>query len=146
MFCATEWCVVVRNHTSWYVLALCNTGSWYRVLAFEWFWAQWNQGVWGLMCWLPSTTSATSDPKILNHGPQANHHPWYIFFLARCCLGQVPGGAPFSQRSKLTTTHDAGEVGFLENMFIQIMTREVRFHENIFIRYPTSCLPKINTK
>ena len=25
------------------------------------------------------------------------------FFLARSCLGQVPGGAPFSQRSKLAT-------------------------------------------
>ena len=25
------------------------------------------------------------------------------FFLARCCLGQVPGGAPFSQRSELAT-------------------------------------------
>ena len=24
-------------------------------------------------------------------------------FLARCCLGQVPGGAPFSQRSELAT-------------------------------------------
>ena len=23
-----------------------------------------------------------------------------LFFLARCCLGQVPGGAPFSQRSE----------------------------------------------
>ena len=26
-----------------------------------------------------------------------------LFFLARCCLGQVPGGAPFSQRSELAT-------------------------------------------
>ena len=26
-----------------------------------------------------------------------------FFFLARCCLGQVPGGAPFSQRSELAT-------------------------------------------
>ena len=26
-----------------------------------------------------------------------------IFFLARCCLGQVPGGAPFSQRSEQAT-------------------------------------------
>ena len=26
-----------------------------------------------------------------------------VFFLARCCLGQVPGGAPFSQRSELAT-------------------------------------------
>ena len=26
-----------------------------------------------------------------------------IFFLARSCLGQVPGGAPFSQRSELAT-------------------------------------------
>ena len=25
------------------------------------------------------------------------------FFLARCCLGQVPGGAPFSQRSEQAT-------------------------------------------
>ena len=25
------------------------------------------------------------------------------FFLARSCLGQVPGGAPFSQRSDLAT-------------------------------------------
>ena len=25
------------------------------------------------------------------------------FFFARCCLGQVPGGAPFSQRSELAT-------------------------------------------
>ena len=25
------------------------------------------------------------------------------FFLARSCLGQVPGGAPFSQRSELAT-------------------------------------------
>ena len=24
-------------------------------------------------------------------------------FLARCCLGQVPGGAPFSQRSEQAT-------------------------------------------
>ena len=24
-------------------------------------------------------------------------------FFARCCLGQVPGGAPFSQRSELAT-------------------------------------------
>ena len=27
----------------------------------------------------------------------------FCFFLARSCLGQVPGGAPFSQRSKLAT-------------------------------------------
>ena len=27
----------------------------------------------------------------------------FLFFLARCCLGQVPGGAPFSQRSELAT-------------------------------------------
>ena len=27
----------------------------------------------------------------------------FIFFLARCCLGQVPGGAPFSQPSELAT-------------------------------------------
>ena len=26
-----------------------------------------------------------------------------LFFLARCCLGQVPGGAPFSQRSEQAT-------------------------------------------
>ena len=26
-----------------------------------------------------------------------------VFFLARSCLGQVPGGAPFSQRSELAT-------------------------------------------
>ena len=26
-----------------------------------------------------------------------------FFFLARCCLGQVPGGAPFSQRSEQAT-------------------------------------------
>ena len=26
------------------------------------------------------------------------------FFLARCCLGQVPGGAPFSQRSEQAYT------------------------------------------
>ena len=26
-----------------------------------------------------------------------------LFFLARSCLGQVPGGAPFSQRSELAT-------------------------------------------
>ena len=42
------------------------------------------------------------------------HLPWpmenYIIamlvlmiFLARCCLGQVPGGAPFSQRSEQAT-------------------------------------------
>ena len=29
--------------------------------------------------------------------------PLYLFFLARCCLGQVPGGAPFSQRSEQAT-------------------------------------------
>ena len=28
---------------------------------------------------------------------------WRGFFLARCCLGQVPGGAPFSQRSEQAT-------------------------------------------
>ena len=28
---------------------------------------------------------------------------WLLFFLARCCLGQVPGGAPFSQRSEQAT-------------------------------------------
>ena len=27
----------------------------------------------------------------------------FLFFLARCCLSQVPGGAPFSQRSELAT-------------------------------------------
>ena len=27
------------------------------------------------------------------------------FFLARCCLGQVPGGAPFSQRSERATAY-----------------------------------------
>ena len=27
----------------------------------------------------------------------------FFFFLARCCLGQVPGGAPFSQRSEQAT-------------------------------------------
>ena len=27
----------------------------------------------------------------------------WFFFLARCCLGQVPGGAPFSQRSEQAT-------------------------------------------
>ena len=27
----------------------------------------------------------------------------FAFFLARCCLGQVPGGAPFSQRSEQAT-------------------------------------------
>ena len=27
----------------------------------------------------------------------------FVFFLARCCLGQVPGGAPFSQRSEQAT-------------------------------------------
>ena len=26
-----------------------------------------------------------------------------FFFVARCCLGQVPGGAPFSQRSEQAT-------------------------------------------
>ena len=34
-------------------------------------------------------------------------HPQFdckgTFFLARCCLGQVPGGAPFSQRSEQAT-------------------------------------------
>ena len=29
------------------------------------------------------------------------HH--LLLFLARCCLGQVPGGAPFSQQSELAT-------------------------------------------
>ena len=30
-------------------------------------------------------------------------HFFFFFFLARCCLGQVPGGAPFSQRSEQAT-------------------------------------------
>ena len=28
---------------------------------------------------------------------------YFFFFLARCCLGQVPGGAPFSQGSEQAT-------------------------------------------
>ena len=40
--------------------------------------------------------------------PCGHGHPWagpaeWCFFLARCCLGQVPGGAPFSQRSEQAT-------------------------------------------
>ena len=42
-------------------------------------------------CWIEATISA---------GVCNSCSP---FFLARCCLGQVPGGAPFSQRSKLAT-------------------------------------------
>ena len=30
-------------------------------------------------------------------------HPPPFFFFSRCCLGQVPGGAPFSQRSEQAT-------------------------------------------
>ena len=36
------------------------------------------------------------------HPPQ-QIRPYQGFFLARCCLGQVPGGAPFSQRSEQAT-------------------------------------------
>ena len=35
---------------------------------------------------------------LVRHMPQED-----FFFLARCCLGQVPGGAPFSQRSEQAT-------------------------------------------
>ena len=34
---------------------------------------------------------------------RASAGPVHAFFLARCCLGQVPGGAPFSQRSEQAT-------------------------------------------
>ena len=35
--------------------------------------------------------------------PIRSEFPIFFFFLARCCLGQVPGGAPFSQRSEQAT-------------------------------------------
>ena len=51
---------------------------------------------------------------LLGSTPQDDHSSWDcvmtlwqqicgFFFLARCCLGQVPGGAPFSQRSEQAT-------------------------------------------
>ncbi len=35
--------------------------------------------------------------------PEVDLDSFNEFFLARSCLGQVPGGAPFSQRSELAT-------------------------------------------
>ena len=35
--------------------------------------------------------------------PDGFNDRYMLFFLARCCLGQVPGGAPFSQRSEQAT-------------------------------------------
>ncbi len=57
------------------------------------FWAQWNQGVWG----------------------------WCAGYLQLPRLTQIPRSP--SMDPKLITTHDTGEVGFLENIFIQITTR-----------------------
>ena len=37
------------------------------------------------------------------HNPNCLECGRVFFFLARCCLGQVPGGAPFSQRSEQAT-------------------------------------------
>ena len=37
---------------------------------------------------------------VLSEEPE---QPDVSLFLARCCLGQVPGGAPFSQGSELAT-------------------------------------------
>ncbi len=63
------------------------------VQGFEWFWAQWNQGVWG----------------------------WCVGYLQLPRLPQIPRSP--SMDPKLITTHDTGEVGFLQNIFIQIATR-----------------------
>ena len=48
---------------------------------------------------LLSRTEMLNDPRAL----KAIREEADVFFLARCCLGQVPGGTPFSQRSELAT-------------------------------------------
>ena len=48
--------------------------------------------------------SASGEPGVPSRvGPTNNPGGVPGFFLARCCLGQVPGGAPFSQRSEQAT-------------------------------------------
>ena len=49
--------------------------------------------------WLRAQGQVTITPGSLNAMKGIN----LLFFLARCCLGQVPGGAPFSQRSEQAT-------------------------------------------
>ena len=52
---------------------------------------------------LPATHLSVFIPPPLGASVLANHQSHEFFFLARCCLGQVPGGAPFSQRSEQAT-------------------------------------------
>ena len=42
--------------------------------------------------------------RIAVYWPDLGNH-WHeaIFFFALCCLGKIPGGAPFSQRSEQAT-------------------------------------------
>ena len=55
----------------------------------------------------PATFALSSIPPARPNGSHlmtpAESDQNNYFFLTRCCLGQVPGGAPFSQRSKLAT-------------------------------------------
>ena len=46
--------------------------------------------------WIRQVTSRAREPLAASFRSKC-------FFLARCCLGQVPGGAPFSQRSEQAT-------------------------------------------